>query len=285
MSFHNPGNDLDRAIESLRWQTFKEWELILLDDGSTDGSGGLAQELQDKRISFNKFANRAGLAARLNQGVNLARGKYIARMDADDVSFPDRLERQFCFLESNKRVDLLSTSTLMVDKSNQPLGVLVNTVSHERICHKAYHGFPMPHPTWMGKADWFRRNRYNENAFKGQDQALLLRAYKQSCFASLPDVLLAYKYSGLSIEKTIIGRYYYLRELLKYGSINLVCAGFASHGLAAIRDLLAILIGKEAAVIKGRTTSAGTVLKKEWERLLCEVELRLEPIPKPLSRG
>ena len=82
------------TIRSLQWQTLSDWELVLFDDGSTDDSVGVVQSISDKRIRLQRDGQRKGLAARLNEAVALARGRFIARIDADDICFPARLEKQ-----------------------------------------------------------------------------------------------------------------------------------------------------------------------------------------------
>lgn len=108
LPFHNAAATLVEAVESIRSQTFTGWELLLLDDGSTDGSGALAAEhaRRDPRIRLRTFAHR-GIVPTLNDGLAEARGKYVARMDADDVCHPERLWKQAALLETHPEVGVV----------------------------------------------------------------------------------------------------------------------------------------------------------------------------------
>ena len=147
MSFHNARDTLTRAIRSLLWQTYPHWELILLDDGSSDNSAQTLKSLEDPRIHLRSDSVCRGLPVRLNQGISLAKGDYIARMDADDVAFPERCARQVAYLQNHPEVDLLATAALLVNANDQPIGLLATGLSHAAICRRPWHGFPMPHPT------------------------------------------------------------------------------------------------------------------------------------------
>lgn len=267
MSFHNSRDSLPFAINSLLWQTYSHWELILLDDGSNDGSAEFLKDIDDPRIRLYSDSVCRGLPVRLNMGVTLAQGEYIARMDADDVAFPERLERQVAYLKKYTDVDLLATSALLVNGNNIPIGVLPTKLSHEEICRRPWLGFPMPHPTWMGRTEWFRRNPYDESARKGQDQVLLYGTYQKSKFAGLPDTLLGYKYAGLSVQKSLIGRYCYLKAMSGAKDSRNWLLGNVSHAIAAARDLLSLALGMESRVIQNRVQIADAAMLTEWKEL------------------
>jgi hypothetical protein len=125
----------------------------------------------------------------------------------------------------------------------------------------------MPHPTWMGHADWFRKYPYDERASKAQDQALLYRTYRTSCFAGLPDVLLGYKYAGLSVRKTLTGRYHYLRSMSASRGARHRLFGTFSHTVAAVRDLLGLIFGMELRVMKGRVQAADAGVLAMWDAI------------------
>ena len=108
MPVYNEERYLPQAIESILGQTYQDIEVIIVNDGSSDRSEDIILSYHDPRIRYVKQDNR-GLAVSLNHGLSLARGEYIARMDADDVSFPLRLERQVSFLENNAAYVLVGT--------------------------------------------------------------------------------------------------------------------------------------------------------------------------------
>src|SRR5262245_53821277 len=101
----NGARTLELALRSILAQSFTEFELLLLDDGSTDESAAIASRFNDSRIRIFGDGMHRGLSLRLNEGVSRARGQYVARMDADDVSFPCRLERQVAYLDGNPQID------------------------------------------------------------------------------------------------------------------------------------------------------------------------------------
>lgn len=263
MSFFNARGTLERALRSLQLQTFSHWELLLFDDGSTDDGATIVAALADPRIRLTSDGVRRGLPVRLNQGIERALGMYIARIDADDVALPERFNRQLDYLSRQPQVDLLATSALLVDADDSVLGILPAGLSHESICRRPWQGFPMPHPTWMGRADWFKQNRYDEAATKAQDQVLLYRTYRTSRFAGLPDALLGYRYPGLSVRKTLLGRYHYLRNVASVDTRHAL-HGVLTHGAAAVRDLAALATGTGRSVIRRRVIPADARTVDAW---------------------
>src|SRR3954454_21211634 len=104
IAFRNPGQDFAIALQSVFAQSFADWELMLCDDGSTDGALEFARSLDDPRIRVINDGRSRGLAPRLNQMVLLARSNYFFRMDADDIMHPDRLLRQLAVLQRSGAV-------------------------------------------------------------------------------------------------------------------------------------------------------------------------------------
>lgn len=203
----NGGPALFVALQSVLQQSFTDFELLLLDDGSTDGSAALAASLGDPRILVHVDGQGRGLAARLNQGTALARGKYIARMDADDLAFPERLAKQFAYLESHPEIDLLGCRGLVFRGEGEVLGQLPFAADHAALCATPWRNIPLPHPGWMGRADWFRRHPYRiPEVRRAEDQELLLRACTDSRYACLDEVLLAYRQGSFMLGKTLLAR-------------------------------------------------------------------------------
>jgi len=195
----NGGRDLLMAVWSVLEQSFQDWELLVLDDASTDRALAAITKVSDSRVRAVQDATHRGLAARLNQGLELARGEYIARMDHDDIAFPSRLQSQVEYLDAHRDTDLLGTRALVFDGSGAPAGLFPYRRTHEEICRRPWLGFYLPHPTWMGRADWFRRHKYRiPEPRRAEDQDLLLRSYAFSRFACLPEVLLGYRVGSSS---------------------------------------------------------------------------------------
>jgi len=267
MSFHSGKQLLLRAVHSIVWQTYTNWELILISDGSSAGIEWIAENFQDARICCVSNSERRGLPSCLNQGVALAKGVYIARMDADDMAFPERFAKQVAYLQTHPDVDLLATAALLIDGEDQAIGVLPVGLSHAEITRRIWQGFAMPHPTWMGRADWFRANPYEALALKGQDQGLLLRTFLHSRFAGISDVLLGYRYDGLSLQKTVFARYHFLRMLWRNAGKLQWLRGLVRNVLAAARDALAILLKQDGVVIHKRVRPMDAVLIAQWQTI------------------
>jgi glycosyltransferase involved in cell wall biosynthesis len=190
----NGGTLLEGAMRSILKQSWPHWELLLLDDGSSDGAIERLPFLNDPRIIVVRDGCNRGLSTRLNQAVFMAKGKYFARMDHDDISHPERFARQVAFLEGNPHVDLLATQCLTMDEHDRLIGLLPYATDHADICRRPWQGFHMAHPSWMGKTEWFLRNSYLDPApYCCEDQELLLRSYYSSCYHTIPDRLLAYR--------------------------------------------------------------------------------------------
>src|ERR1700680_111125 len=118
MSVFNGERFVSEAIESILHQTFHDFEFIIINDGSTDGTADILSRYQnsDPRVAVHD-QQKKGLVQSLNTGCGLARGRYIARMDADDIAFPERLERQINYLEQNPDIALIGSSVNVIDVS------------------------------------------------------------------------------------------------------------------------------------------------------------------------
>jgi glycosyltransferase involved in cell wall biosynthesis len=194
MPVFNAGDFLRSAVLSIVGQTFTDWELLIIDDGSTDGALQSIRNIDDARIRILRDGENRGLAARLNQCIDMARGRYLARMDQDDVSYPERLRRQVSLLEQDPALDLVAVRAITIDESNRATGMFPGALTHDDICARPWQGFRFPHPTWMGKTEWFRKHRYAVPApYFCEDQELLLRSHCASRFATVGETLFAYR--------------------------------------------------------------------------------------------
>ncbi len=110
MPVYNARPFLKKAINSILHQTFHDFEFLIFDDGSNDGSVDVLSNFKDARIKLFKSDSNKGYLIHLNVGLSLARGRYIARMDADDIAYPEKLKQQFQFMEANETIGLLGTS-------------------------------------------------------------------------------------------------------------------------------------------------------------------------------
>ena len=274
MSMYNAAATLRTSLNSLLAQTFSDWELILIDDGSSDGSAGLARSLADPRIHVEIGGARQGLAARLNQAIEVANGRYLARMDADDVAFPERFSRQVEFLESHPQVDLVGSAMTVFGDGGRSVGFYPVAATHEDICARPMAGFYLPHPTWMGKAEWFRRWSYDEACRKAQDQDLLLRAFATSRFAAITEPLVGYRQERISLRKSLQGRYYFSRAIVKVArrerGLSRAVFPIVVQAAKGVVDAVAVMTGLERRILKHRarplTRSDADRWAKVWEQ-------------------
>ena len=208
----NGAATLKVAVRSILQQSFTDWELIILNDASTDNSLEVMRSFDDPRIRLVEGEKNMGLSARLNMAVDMARGQYFARMDQDDVSLPQRIEKQLGYLQAHPEVDLLATNYAVFNDSLEWLGKLSVSQQHLEICRKPWSGFYLPHPTWMGKVSWFQSHRYQSYADGAEDQNLLLRSFTQSRFACLDEVLLGYRQNARPLKKVLRARFRYVKS-------------------------------------------------------------------------
>jgi glycosyltransferase involved in cell wall biosynthesis len=212
MSALNAERTIEGAISSVLWQTLAEWELIVIDDGSSDSTRAKIEAIVDPRIRLMPRNDRRGLAARLNEAVAHSRGRYIARMDADDVAYPDRLQTQLKYMIGHPDVDLVGAAVMAFRDPNIPIGVTKVQERHEDICARPEAGFLLAHPTWLGRAQFFKSFPYDESALRAQDQDLLLRSYMTARFANVPRILLGYRQERVTAKNNLVGRLQYCKR-------------------------------------------------------------------------
>ncbi len=196
----NMANTLGRTIDSVRAQTYLNWELLILDDGSTDDSVHVAKKYIDTRIKIVPSTTHLGFAAQLNKAILLANGSYFARIDADDIMFPERLEKQIRFLQKYPSIDLLGTAICLFDESGRFYAEKTFPLTHNELVSNPWNGFLIAHPTWLGKIDWFRKWQYRDIE-RFEDQDLLLRSHQFSQFANLKEPLSGYYSSKKNLNK------------------------------------------------------------------------------------
>jgi glycosyltransferase involved in cell wall biosynthesis len=270
---YNAEATLGDAIASILLQTYQNWELLLIDDGSSDRTVAVARSFDDPRIRLYADGVNKGLPARLNEAIDIAAGKYFARMDNDDICFPERLQRQVEYLEQHDEVDLLATRALTFVTPGRATGLLPFRETHAEICAHPWRGFYMPHPTWMGRLSWFRKHRYRmPEVRRAEDQELLLRSYPKSCFACLPEILLAYRQrTRISLKINAIARYSLLQSQVRifsarreWGRLLMSAATWLGKSLKDVNEWVA---GSRA--VQGQEDMAEMLPR--WEKLKSDV--------------
>ncbi len=194
LPFYNNETTLTDAIRSIYAQTFTEWELLLIDDGSSDGSLNLALESQARnpRVRVISDGGNRGLAVRLNQIATLAEGKYLARMDADDLMHPERLEQQLELISAVSGPDLVGSPVWVIDEH----GAVTGKRKERKASPSAkdlLQGHYIVHPTVLGHVEWFRTNAYDERLRRTEDLELWVRTFDSSRYVAGANPLLFYR--------------------------------------------------------------------------------------------
>jgi len=197
MAVYNERPYLEVAIQSVLDQTFKDFEFIIVNDGSTDDSEEVLDrfEQSDDRIRLVHQENR-GLIASLNRGLDMARGKYVARMDGDDISRPERFERQVSFLERNPEIGVLGTQADKIDADgnvrenwNRSLPTDPDVAAWRLLFNICF-----CHPTVMMRHALLERlGGYAEWAIGAEDYELFTRALLETRLANLPETLFEHR--------------------------------------------------------------------------------------------
>lgn len=196
MSVFNGAGFLREAVDSIRDQSFRDFEFIVINDGSTDGSAAILDgyRRRDARVRVIHQENK-GLVAALNRGCALARGRYIARMDADDVAVGNRLLWQMTFMEAHPEVGVLGGAVDVIDiDHNMIKEYCANPETDREIRNVMLDTCPFWHPTVFMRREIFRQlGGYRDNVFGAEDYDLWLRAADHCGLANLKAVLLHYR--------------------------------------------------------------------------------------------
>ena len=262
MSMRDNAATVEAAIRSIIWQTLADWELVLIDDGSRDDSAARAAAFGDPRIRIVRHEDARGLACRLNEAVGLARGEFIARMDADDICYPERLAVQVSALRSDPGTDVLASKAVVFRRQGEIVGVMPAPVTHDEIAARPYRGLPFTHPTWCGRAAWFRKHQYDERLWITQDQELLLRAADFSRFAAVDKILLGYRKERVGLLKSIQGRLIYSHAIWRHarqsGTYVRMAIDIGLHFVKFAAEVAAAGLGAEEWLLKQKLLSSLT---------------------------
>jgi len=178
--FYNAEKYLADAIRSVFAQTYTDWELILINDGSTDNSLAIAKSIKDSRVRVFSDGKNKKLASRLNEIVKLAKYDIIARMDADDLMSPTRIEKQLAILNNNNKIDLVSTGVISITNNLKIIGRRGTDNSNISLYELLFKKTGIVHASIIGKKAWFERNKYDTSLKIAQDYDLWLRTAKNN---------------------------------------------------------------------------------------------------------
>jgi len=254
ISFMNPGKYFELALKSVFSQTFPDWELILVDDGSSDDSLTLAKSLKDARVRVYCDGQNKKLNARLNELVERAEAPYFVRMDADDIMHPERVERQYRVLTQHNLNTVVGTAAYSIDADSHVVGFRASRPKPQLGFGAQY---VFIHPTVAAARDWFRQNPYSLDPiyYRSEDAELWCRTTTSTEFVNLPEPLLYYREVNTFSMKNYLGTslgllsilleefsrprskfaYLFTRELAKLWIVTMInCLGL-THWLVARR--------------------------------------------------
>jgi glycosyltransferase involved in cell wall biosynthesis len=192
-------NDQDRvamAVDTIRHQSFTDWDLIIVDDASTDGTSRIVQQLakEDPRISVITNSKNRGLAGSLNMGWRAAKGELIALLNANDECHCDRLRLQEQYMAEHPEVDVLGTGAALLTSEGVSLGISPRPTEHAELVKAMYKESPFFHSSVMARRRYYERfGGYNERIRYSHDSDLWLRSYQTSRFANLPCAMVRYR--------------------------------------------------------------------------------------------
>jgi glycosyltransferase involved in cell wall biosynthesis len=276
MSMRDSAATIDAAIRSIICQTLTSWELILIDDGSRDDSAARAAAFGDPRIRIIRYEESRGPACRRNEAVRLARGEWIAVMDADDICYPERLAVQVGVLRSAPKIDVLASKAMVFRRQGEIVGVMPAPATHDEIVARPYRGFSFTHPTWCGKAAWFRKHQYDEKLRVVEDQELLLRAAASSHFAAIDKILLGYRKERINLSKSIRERTLFSRAIWRHaqqsGAYARAVTDIALQLAKFAADAVATGLGAEEWLLKQKLISPLTPDEAaQWRRIWSDI--------------
>ncbi len=228
---YNGGAFFEKAVESILAQSFADFELLIGDDGSTDGSGDVARRLagRDARIRLISRENR-GLVATLNELADAAAGSLLARMDADDIALPTRFQTQVDFMQAHAECVCVGGGQILIDEADRKIAPVIAPPDDRRIQEIALQGSgSICHPTAMIRAEVLRAvGGYRRDFYPAEDLDLWLRLGEAGKLANVPEPVLLYRVHSNSISgQSAQGR--------QRDAVRRACeAAWARRGLAGI---------------------------------------------------
>jgi hypothetical protein len=191
MSVHNDARFVGEAVQSVLAQTLPDFELIVVDDASTDATAELLAEIGDPRLNVVRNPEQSGLAASLNRGLDVAQGRYVARLDSDDVSVPDRLERQVERIEQEPRVAVVGSAVRDLDEHGAAGTVHRSPVGPRAVRWLSLFSSPFFHPSVLVDRERLDELglRYDTSFFESEDYDLWARLLQHAEGANVAEPL------------------------------------------------------------------------------------------------
>ena len=206
---------LEKSINSILNQTHKQFEFIIVNDNAPNNVKKYLNKFKkkDNRIKIIENKTNLGLAKSLNKAIQASRGEYIARMDSDDISLPQRLYTQLKFMKKNKNIDLVGSNSYIIDNNNKIINQSQLPLKFEDIKKSIFKFNPIIHPSVFAKKKFFFKNLYNSKYKKCQDYELWMRSISTHKFLNLKSKLILYRQGN----KKFNDFYYALKIIIIFG--------------------------------------------------------------------
>jgi glycosyltransferase involved in cell wall biosynthesis len=264
---YNAGQYLKLAIDSVLQQSYENFELLLVNDGSTDNSLEIIRSYTDPRIKVVNDGSNKGLIFRLNEMVQLSKGQYFARMDADDLMLPNRLEKQVQLITTHPEIDVLFSDAVSIDKDNNILGYKKSQKIKDK--KEILKGITPIHPTILAKRDVLVKNPYNDGFVQMEDMELWYRIIEQYHFHNINEPLLFYRenssQNSLKHLKMVKGKVKFAKQYLPFRNrISETLKTYIKYMVYAMLEILK----KEDVLLNKRFMPLAEELKISYKRQL-----------------
>mgnify|MGYP003990669569 CR=1 FL=1 len=222
MATYNSSETILSSIESILNQTYKNIELIIINDKSTDDTKlNISRFINNSRVHVYNNQINIGLAKSLNKAIKASKGDYIARMDDDDISHPNRIQKQIDFFQNNMDIDVLGTSARLMDSNMNFIRKYLPPENDKDIKKNLCHSNPIIHPSVMVSREFFQKsNGYNESLRRKEDLDLWGRMAKKVKFHNLQDCLIDYRVKpNKTLAAVPVGVYIRIKNGLRLGCL------------------------------------------------------------------
>lgn len=204
---YNCQNYIQQTIDSILHQTYQNFELLIINDGSTDNTTNIINNYSDDRIKHIINETNKGLIYSLNKGLEIAKGKYIARIDADDICLPTRIEKQVNWLNKNTNTAIIATTIQFINEHNQPTGnwsLDLRTITSNQIYKAMLWECCIAHPSVMMRTEIIKNYKYNQKQKHTEDYDLWLQLLAdKKIIEKINEPLLLYRIHRQSVTGSI----------------------------------------------------------------------------------
>lgn len=221
MPVYNSREFVADAIDSIRSQTMKRWELLIIDDHSTDGSWSILQSYakRDKRIRLFRNRKNLGLVKSLNKIIPYTNGAFVARMDADDISLPDRFKKQVTLLRNHPELVACGGQEYIIDTNGVNIAEKLFPTDPKTCYRMIANIMVIQPPVLMARGDIFRSLTYDNHIFKNDDISIHFKLLQYGGFGNVKDIIFKYRRREDSLTHKNPKRVYFLALLVRLNAI------------------------------------------------------------------